>query len=229
MIIVLRRIFIVASCLAGYPLFAQGTKPMPRCSNVADFVALGGRDTIYVSSVALTDSTFTSTTRGLPEGTLVRHSGRLAEGEARTMHVEIWPHIADSAGPPDQIADVTIQGADVFARVAAPTRGVQMQHDRLPAGGVLYMTAVPVFLEFLQRQVHAPVGATTTVPVLWLFTGGAVDTVRVERTAADSLTLRFPDTDYSLALAPDRSILAAMIRPKNPTESSYRIVRRDCR
>jgi hypothetical protein len=92
------------------------------------------------------------------------------------------------------------------------------------------MTGVPLFLEFLQRQVHLAVGATTTVQVLWLFSGASVDTVQATRPAADSLILRFPDIEYALALAPDRSILGALSRPKTAAAGSpSRLVRRDCR
>ncbi len=117
-----------------------------------------------------------------------------------------------------------------MARVAAPTRGIQLQHDRLPLGGVLYMSNAPVFLELLQRHVHIAVGATATVPALWLFAGGSVDTLRVTRNATDSLTVGFPTVDYSIALAPDGSIFGVMSRPKTAAAgSSFRLVRRDCR
>jgi hypothetical protein len=105
-----------------------------------------------------------------------------------------------------------------------------MQHDRLPPGGVVYMTGAPVFLDLFQRHVHLAVGATTTVQALWLFTGGAVDTVRVTRPATDSLILRFPDVEYTLALTADHSLLSAASRPKTSTAGSpSRLVRRDCR
>jgi hypothetical protein len=95
---------------------------------------------------------------------------------------------------------------------------------------VLYMANIPLFLELFQRHVHVAVGATTTIPALWLFSGGAVDTVRVTRPSADSLLLRFPDVEYALALAPDRSILSAVtrVRPGTDGEAS-RLIRRDCR
>jgi hypothetical protein len=229
MAIALHRLLIVGS-FAGTSLLAQGTRPPARCAAVADFVELQGRDTVAFSRLVLTDSTFESTTHAVTQGALVRHTGRrTAAGELSQLHMEVWPNIADSARAPAQIADVVVQGADVSARVAAPTRGMQMQRDHLPPGGVLYMTGVPLFLELLQSHVHVAVGATTTVPALWLFTGGAIDTVQVTRPAADSLTLRFPDIAYDLKLAPDHSILAAMSQPKPGTSgSSSRLVRRDC-
>jgi hypothetical protein len=222
---------ILAGCFLGSSLYAQGSKSPTRCAAVADFVELEGRDTITLSRVALTDSTFESTTHSVSQNALVRYTGRLsASGEPRSLHFEVWPRVADSAGPPAQIADVAIQGADVTARVASPTRGIQMQHDRLPSGGVLYMTGVPLFLEFVQRHVHLAVGATTAVPLLWLFTGGAVDTVQVVRPAADSLTVKFADIEYDIALAADHSILGAVSRPKTSTAGApSRLIRRDCR
>jgi hypothetical protein len=230
MLIALHRLLVVAS-LVGISLHAQSTKPTARCTGVADFVDLEGRDTVALSRVAFTDSTFASTTHSIEQGALVRYTGRLtAAGTPRLLHMEVWPHAADSAGPPAQVADVVVQDADVSARVAAPARGVQTQHDRLPPGGVVYMTGVPLFLEFLQRHVQLAVGATTTVPALWLFTGGAVDTVQVSRTAPDSMTLRFPELEYALALAPDHSILSAVTRPKSAAAGpASRLIRRDCR
>jgi hypothetical protein len=105
-----------------------------------------------------------------------------------------------------------------------------MQHDRLPAGGVLYMSSVPLFLELLQRKVHVDVGASTSVAALWLFTGGAIDTVRVSRTTADSLSLRFSDTEYLLRLGADGSILSGSSRPTpGSTGEKSSLSRRDCR
>ena len=229
--IAIARHCLITGCLIGSALHAQATHPMLQCARVEEFVAIDGRDTIARSHVMLSDSTFESSTHAISQGALIRHTGRLsAAGLPRTLHFEVWPPGADSAGPPAQIADITVQGTDVTARVAAPTRGVQVQHDRLPPGGVLYMSGPPLFLEFLQRQVHVAVGATTTVPVLWLFTGGVVDTVQVTRPASDSLIVRFPDTEYALALAPDRSILGALSHSRKDTaESPVRLVRRDCR
>lgn len=222
---------VVIGCLAGTSLPAQTAPSTVHCRSTGEYVELEGRDTIMRSRVALTDSTFESTTQAVSQGALVRYTGRLsAAGQPRVLHIEIWPHIADSASAPAQIADVTVDGADVQARVAAPTRGIQLQHDRLPPGGILCMTGAPLFLEFLQRQAHLPVGTTGTVPVLWLFTGGHVDTVQVTRPAADSVVLRFPDAEYALALAPDHSILAGTSRSRAAaTDSAARLVRRDCR
>lgn len=222
---------LIVSVLAATTLSAQNGRLGTRCSAAADFVELEGRDTIALSRVTWTDSTFESTTHSIAQGALVRYTGRLtAAGEPRLFHMEVWPRVVDSAGPPAQIADVAIQGADISARVAAPARGIQMQHDRLPLGGVVYMTGVPLFLDLFQRHMHLAVGATTTVPALWLFTGGAVDTVHVTRPAADSLLLQFPDIEYSLAVASDRSLLGATSRPKSSTAgSASRLLRRDCR
>lgn len=231
MLLTSHRLLVLGCWLAATALSAQGIRPAVRCSATADFVELEGRDTVALSRVTMTDSTFESTIHAVSQGALVRYTGRLTTaGEPRLFHMEVWPHIADSAGPPAQIADVTIQGAEVSARVAAPTRGIQFQHDRLPPGGVFYMSGAPLFLELFQRHVHLAVGASTGVPALWLFTGGAVDTVQVTRPAADSLTLRFADTEYALAIDADRSILGASIRPKTAAGGSpSRLVRRDCR
>jgi hypothetical protein len=222
---------LVAGFLSGTASLAQGTRPPARCATVADFVELEGRDTVSLSRIAFTDSTFESKSYVVSQGALARYAGRLdATGDVRTLHIEVWPRIADSAGPPAQIADVTVHGTDISARVAAPTRGVQLQHDRLPPGGVLYMSGAPIFLELLQRHVRLAVGSTGTVPALWLFTGGAVDTVRVAHPAPDSVTVRFAEVAYLLARAPDGSILSGLSRPKaGSTAAPSRFVRRDCR
>lgn len=221
----------VIGCLIATTLHAQRANPSVHCAAVADFVVLGGRDTIGVSRVTLTDSAFESTDRAVSQHALLHYKGRRSStGDIASLHLEAWHDIADSAGPPTQIADVTVQGGDVSARVAAPSRGVQMQHDRLPSDGVLYMTSVPLFMELLQRHVRLAVGATTTVAALWLFTGGAVDTVRVARPAADSLTLHFGDMDYAIALAADHSILSVVGRsPKGGADEPTRMIRRDCK
>lgn len=105
---------LLVGCLAGTALRAQATGPMPKCSPVADFVELDGRDTIARSRVTLTDSIFESSTHAVSQGALIRNTGKLSsDGLPRTLHFEIWPRVADSAGPPAQIADVTVQGADV--------------------------------------------------------------------------------------------------------------------
>jgi hypothetical protein len=225
----LQRLLIAAS-LAGTSLSAQATRAPVRCGSVADFVELHGRDTVAFSRLMLTDSTFDSRTLAVSLGALVRHTGRLgAAGDLTQLLLNVWPNAADSANAPAQIADVMVQGADVSARVVALSRGMQMQRDHLPPGGILYMTGVPLFLELLQRRAPVAIGTSTTVPALWLFTGGHVDTVQVSRPAADSVTIRIQQMEYALTLAPDHSILAAVsLPPLAYAGSGTRLVRRDC-
>lgn len=222
------RVLIAGCLLVGIPLHAQRKSAVVRCGLAAEFVDVVDRDTVSRSRVVLTDSSFESTSHDVAQGALVRYSGRLTSlGDIRALHIEIWPHVADSAGPPAQIADVSIEGPEVLARVAAPGRGVQTQRDRLPSGGVLYMTAAPLFLELLQRHVRIGIGASLAVPALWLFTGGHVDTVQVRRPSADSLMVKFPDVEYALTLASDRSIFSAAT-PATADAKASRLSRRDC-
>ncbi len=222
----------ILSGLTSACLNAQvATRAAMACSRTGDYVDLAGADTVGVSLVTITDSSVESTTRAVGQGGLLHfHGQRNVAGGLAALHVEIWSSVADSAGPPTQIADLQVLNDEVVAHLAAPSRGLQEQRDRKPPGGVLYMARIPLFLELLQRHVRVPIGSSTRVPVLWLFSGGAVDTVRVSRLASDTITIRFPDVQYVLERAPDGSILSAsgsvLFGAKGRTSQ---LLRRDCR
>jgi hypothetical protein len=211
---------------------AQATaRTAANCARTGEYVDVSGADTIGVSFVTITDSSVASTSRAVAQGAVFRFRGqRGTSGEITSLHTEVWPPGADTAGAPGQVADLRLTGTELTVRVAAPTRGMQVQRDRMPAGGVLYMSSVSLFLELLQRRGSAAVGQSTIVPVLWLFSGGAVDTVRVSRVAADSVSVRFPTMEFALRLAPDGSILRGHRRtiPDVASEASE-LSRRDCR
>lgn len=200
------------------------------CDSRAPYVVLNGPDTVGVSWTTITDSTFESSVHAVSPRALLRFSGRRSpSGAVERLEIRTWHDIADTAGAPTQLASVAFGQGDAVAVVSAPGRGSQVQRDSVPPGSMPYMANVPLFLELMQRRMVPSPGDTVEIPVLWLFTGGEIDRVRMSRPTADSTVLRFELEEFRLRRSRDGAIAGALARPlADSTANQTRIVRPGC-
>jgi hypothetical protein len=153
-----------------------------KCPKGLAYLGLQGKDTAAIETVTFTGSEFASVLRGAGPGPLLSYHGTLGpDGLVKSVTVDVWQVTADSAGPPAQHAIVSFSGKVMTALVAAPSRGIQSQRDSIPEGALPFMAGATVFLELLNRRsryLGTPSGIVS-IPVIWLFTGGALDSVRI--------------------------------------------------
>ena len=216
------------------PLLGAQTPAVQRASSCGagiPYVELSAHDTVGVSVNRVTDSTFDSRVRAVAQGAYVHFSGmRDSDGAVRKLHIEIWRAIADSSGPPSQLANLSVQQHEIVSTVAASTRGVQVQRDSIVPGTMLFMDNEPIFLELLQRQVHPALNDSLRVRWLWLFTGGATEEVTVRRTAPDVIMIDSPQLQFLLRIAKDGSIASATSKPRaGRTGGPMTLTRSECR
>jgi hypothetical protein len=202
----------------------------PACGTIG-YAVLAGTDTVALSWNSISDSTFSADVTARSQGAILKIRGRLApSGLVERVGISVWHAIADSGRPPTQTAEVVFRGRDVMATVAAPTRGVQIQHDTVPPGAMPYMGNMPVFLELVRRRAAHLSAESAAVPVLWLFSGGELDTVRVTRIAADSMVLRLSVQEYRLARPRAGYLSGGSIRSIGGTDPvAYSLVPVGCR
>ena len=116
----LRR-FLTLACVAVATTSAAAAQARPTCSSTAIYVDVSGTDTIGVSRVMLTNTSFESTTRAVSQEAFLRYRGhRTRDGNISDIHIEVWPPKADTAGPPGQIADLSVDGPRHAAECRQP-------------------------------------------------------------------------------------------------------------
>jgi len=198
---------------------AQSSAAAARCVTVG-YAVLDGTDTAMVTWHSVSDSAFSADVNARSQGALLKIGGRLAaSGLVERLDISIWHAVADSGSPPTQWAQVVFSDRAALATVAARGRGAQVQHDTIPPGAMPYMNNVPIFLELVRRRAARLSADSAKVPVLWLFSGGELDTVAVTRAAADSVVLRLSVQESRLARPRAGYLGGGRIRPIGGTDS----------
>lgn len=201
---------VVAACSpGGHP---PAVEALPSCTEVS-YAQLAGTDTIGVMTQSVDDTAFAADVYAQSQGALLKVRGRLApSGLVEQVHVAVWHVAADSTRPPTQVADVEFRDREAVSVVAAPTRGVQVQQDSIPIGAMPYMANIPVFLELVRRRADRLGPGTAEVPVLWLFTGGELDTVRLLAPSPDTMVMRLSAAEYRLAGTHNGHLAGGVVR-----------------
>lgn len=174
---------------------ASGSLESQECPRGVAYIGLQGSDTITTERVFLSPIEFSSVVRGVGAGPLLKYHGLFtSEFLVESMTVDVWLSLADSTMPAAQHASVTFKEREVTAVVSAPSRGIQSQQDSIPEGTLPYMTGAAVFLELLNARSRYLKLRSVSIPVVWLFTGGALDTVHITTQPKDSIIMSSSQT-----------------------------------
>ena len=200
------------------------------CPTTAPYVLLSGTDTLSIERLDLTDSTFFSRVDAVAQNASLKFGGRVnANGLVDSMSVEIWQSSRVPTGPADQHATVVFSSSGAQALVAAPGRAPQLQHDATPPGTLPYMANAGLFLELITRRAMREPNDTDQVPILWLFTGGEIDSARVTVRGDRSLSIAISSVTYMMErTVNDRLLRAEVQMGSGEPATRARLVRQGC-
>lgn len=223
------RAFVIAAGISIAAVVELGAQSHT-CPTTAPYVLLRGTDTLSVERLDLTDSTFFSRVDAIAQKATLKFGGRLdANGLVDSLSVEIWQSSRVATGPADQRATVVFSSSGAQALVEAPGRAPQVQHDATLPGTLPYMANAALFLELIARRALRVASETDQVPVLWLFTGGELDSARVTANGDRSSRIAIGDVTYLTNRTPDGRLLRANVTIGSGEAATHaRLVRRGC-
>ena len=82
----------------------------------------------------------------------------------------------------------------------------QVQADAIEAGTVPFMSGSVLYLQLLAMRARAASRDTVRIPMLWLFSGGQIDTAYVSARGRDSVSIRTGGGTYLFAQDADGTL-----------------------
>jgi len=220
---------LILACCVARALDAQGSVSAS-CDDADVYYRIDGADTLSVERLRVRGSSFESSLLSVSQGALLRLSGILGEdGSVRRIRVAVWHSAGDSARMPTQQAEVVFAERLVSAVVLGGSR-LQPQVDTVPAGTLPFMEGHVLFMDLVRRRSLRRLTGADTIPVLWLFTAGQVDTAVVFRSEVGALTIQMRDATTKFELLKNGRLGSALVsvqpreRPGSPR--TYRVIAR---
>jgi hypothetical protein len=161
-----------------------------RCGGgTARYLMTARGDTVAAESVALDSTTIQSQLEILKAGVRRHHGVAFGPGiETRSAYVKVWPAGAVQTGPPTQQAVVKFTGTAAQTVVTQGTQS-QIQLDAVESGTLPFMSGSVLYLQLISMRAAAVARDTVRVPLVWLFSGGQLDTAYVSSRGRDSVSI----------------------------------------
>ena len=201
----MRRIgaVVLLLCVTQTSIVAQAG----RCGGgTAQYLATSNGDTVSAEGIDVGSSTVQSQLQLLKLGAVRRQGVAFGPGiSATTAYVDVWQPGSVQSGPPNQHAVVTFAGNSAQAVVMQGSRS-QVQADAVEAGTLPFMNGSVLYLQLIAMRAAIAARDTVRVPLLWLFSGGQLDTAYVSPYGRDSISIRTGVGTYVFARDADGTL-----------------------
>jgi hypothetical protein len=196
-----------ALALLSFTVAAPALAQVRRCGGgTAQYLRLFNRDTVSAEGVDIAADSVQSQLQMLPGTVLRKHAVTLSSGVIPVKaYVDVWQAGAAHTGPPTQRAVVQFTGGVAQATVIQGSRS-QVQLDPVEPGTLPFMSGSMLYLQLIAMRATAAAQDSVRVPLLWLFSGGQVDTAFVTRRGRDSVSIRTGVGEYRFARDADGTL-----------------------
>jgi hypothetical protein len=187
---------------------------------------MSSRDTVSAEAVHIKTDSAQSQLQILRGDALRRHAVTLSTGiTPLKAYVDMWQPGAAQSGVPTQRAVVQFTGGAAQATVMQGSRS-QVQIDAIEPGTLPFMNGSMLYLQLIAMRAASAARDSVRVPLLWLFSGGQLDTAYVFRRGRDSVTIRTGVGEYQFARDADGTLGSGIVvAPAGKPPADFRFTR----